>query len=162
MHSASLGQGIRFCFSSISLISRVLRKILQEKIDHPIIVTAHMVNSALVCTTSKNVCTGTISSVSCNILANSSSSRNRVTEISSAEGSWKSLQMEGISSNAGKHISHSMRKSSTTNYESAWGQWISWFNERKVNPFQAPVNYIISFLSEKFDKGLQRRTLNSL
>ena len=168
MHSASLGQGVRFCFSSISLISRVLRKILEEKIDHLIIVTAQMVNSALVCTTSKNVCTGTIASVSCNILANKStgqkspSSRNRVTEISGAEGSWKSLQMEGISSNAGKHISHSMRKSSTTNYESAWGQWISWFNERKVNPFQAPVNYIISFLSEKFDKGLQRRTLNSL
>ena len=142
MHSASLGQGVRFCFSSISLISRVLRKSLEEKIDHPIIATAHMVNSALVCTTSKNVCTGTISSVSCNILANkstgqkSSSSRNRITEVSGAEGSWKSLQMEGISSNAGKHISHSMRKSSTTNYESAWGQWISWFNERKLILFK--------------------------
>ena len=70
--------------------------------------------------------------------------------------------MEGISSNAAKLISHSRRKSSTTNCKSVWGQWTSWCNERQVNPFQAPMNYIISFLSEKFDKGLQYRTLNCL
>ena len=69
------------------------------------------------------------------------------------EGFRESLQMEGISSNAAKFISDSRRKSSTTNYKSAWGQWTSWCNERQVNPFQAPVNYIINFLSEKFDKG---------
>ena len=39
-----------------------------------------------------------------------------------------------------------------TNYESAWGQWTSWCNDRQANPFQAPENYIINFLSEKFDK----------
>ena len=78
------------------------------------------------------------------------------------EGFQQSLQMEGISSNATKLISHSRRKSSTTNYESAWGQWTSWCNERQVNPFQAPMTYIISFLSEKFDQGLQYRTLNCL
>ena len=27
-------------------------------------------------------------------------------------------------------------------------QWTSWCNERQVNPFLAPVNYIINFLSE--------------
>ena len=69
------------------------------------------------------------------------------------EGFRESLQMEGISSNAAKFISDSRRKSSTTNYKSARGQWTSWCNERQVNPFQAPVNYIINFLSEKFDKG---------
>ena len=93
----------------------------------------------------------------------SSSGRNRVTEISSMEGSWKSLLMEAISSNAAKLTSHSIRKSSTTNHKSpCWGQWTSWCNERQVNPFQAPVNFIINFLSEKFDKGLQYRTLNCL
>ena len=74
----------------------------------------------------------------------------------------QSLQMEGISSNVAKLISHLRRKSSTTNYESTWGQWTSWGNERQVNPLRAPVNYIIIFLSEKFDKGLQYRTLNCL
>ena len=33
--------------------------------------------------------------------------------------------------------------------------------KRKVNPFQAPVNYI-NFLSPKFDKHLQYKTLNFL
>ena len=50
------------------------------------------------------------------------------------------------------NFSHSRRNSSTTNYESAWGQWTSWCNDRQVNSFQAPENYIINFLSEKFDK----------
>ena len=72
--------------------------------------------------------------------------------ISDVEGFRQSLQMEGISSNDAKLISHSSRKSS--NYESAWCQWTSWCNERQINPFQALVNYIINFLSEKFDKGL--------
>ena len=44
--------------------------------------------------------------------------------------------------------------------ESAWGHWTGWCNGRKVNPFQAPANYINNFLSEKLDKGLQYRTLN--
>ena len=70
--------------------------------------------------------------------------------------------MEMISSNAAKLSSHSRGKSSTTNYESNWGQWTSRCYERQVNPFQAPVNFIINFLSEKFDKGLQYRTLNCL
>ena len=125
-----------------------------------------MANSALVCTTSKNVCTATIFSasykkfVSKSIGQKSSSSRNRVTVISGVEGFRQSLQMEGISSNAAKLISHLRRKSA--NYESAWCQWTSWCNERQINPFQALVNYIINFLSEKFDKGLQYRTLKDL
>ena len=61
-----------------------------------------------------------------------------------------------------KLISHSRRKSSTTNYKSTWGQWTSSCNEIQVNSFQARANYINNVLSEKFDKGLQYRTLNSL
>ena len=79
------------------------------------------------------------------------SSRNKVTEISGVEGLWKSLLMKRISSNAPTSTWHSRRKSSITNFESAWGQRTSWC-----------VNYIINSLSEKFDEGLQYRTLNSL
>ena len=117
-----------FSFPPLSLISRVLRKILEEKIDHLIIVTPTWQTWQFV-----NKSTG----------QKSSSSRNRVTEISGVEGLRESLQMQGISSNVVKLISH-------------------WCNERQVNPFQAPVNYIINVLSEKFDKGLQYITLNPL
>ena len=87
-----------------------------------------MANSALVCSTSKNVCTGTISSASDKKFVNksteqkSSSGRNRITKISGVESFRESLQMEAFSTNAAKLISHSIRKSSTTNYESALGQ----------------------------------------
>ena len=48
-------------------------------------------------------------------------------------------------------------------HKSAGAQCTSWYNDRQVNPFQAPVvNYIINYLSEKFDKGLQYRTMNFL
>ena len=70
----------------------------------------------------------------------SSSSRNKVFKIRSVEGFQESLQMEGISSNTVKFISHSRGKSSTTNYESAWAQWNSWCHERQVNIFQALKN----------------------
>ena len=69
--------------------------------------------------------------------------------------------MERISSNAAKLISHLRGKSSTTNYKLTWGHWTSWCNERQVKPFQASVNYVINFLSEKFHKGLQYGNLNS-
>ena len=92
----------------------------------------------------------------------STSGRKKVAEISSVEASRESLQMERISSNAAKLISHLRRKSSTTNCESSWRRRSSWCNERQVNTFQEPVNYIINFLSENFDKGLQYRALNSL
>ena len=121
----------------------------------------------MVCTTSKNVCTATISSASDKKFVNkstgqkSSSSRNIVTEISGVEAFWQSLQMEGNLNNASRLISHSRRKIST-NFESAWGQWTGRCNERQVNPFQATVNYMINYLSEKFDKGLQYRTLHCL
>ena len=76
----------------------------------------------------------------------SSTSRSKVTEISGVEGFRESLQMEEILSNAAKLISHSRRKRC---------------NERQINFFQASVNYIINFLPETFDEGLQHRTLNS-
>ena len=117
---------------------------------------------------SKNLYTAIISSASGKKCVGKSTrekvspSRNKITEISGVEGSWESLQMERISSNAAKLIPHSRRKSSATKYESAWGQWNRWCNNRQVNTFQVPVNYIINFLNDKFDKGLQYKTLSSL
>ena len=67
-----------------------------------------MANPTLVCTTSKNVCTATIFSASRKIFVGkkSSFSKNKFTGISGGKGFQESLQMEGISSNAAKLISH--------------------------------------------------------
>ena len=116
-----------------------------------------MANSALVCTTYKNVCTDTISSASIATfltnpqgknypLVETGSLRLAVQNVSGKVCKWREFQAML------PNFSHSRRNSSTTNYESAWGQWTSWCNDRQVNSFQAPENYIINFLSEKFDK----------
>ena len=99
---------VQFCISSIQLDKSGSMEDPPRKnrpSDHSDI---YMANSALVCTTSKNVCTATISSASDKKFVNKSaeqksfSSRNRVTEIRSVEDFRQSLQMEGISSNAAK------------------------------------------------------------
>ena len=170
MHSFILGTGstVLLSFYSIQLDKLRSKEDPSRKNRSSNHSDNHMGNSALISTTSKNVCAATISSASDKKLVNkstgqkSSSSRNRVTEISGVEGFQQSLQMQEILSNAAKLISHSRRKSSTTNCKSTWGQWSGWCNERQVNLFQAPANYIINFLSENFDKGLQYRTLNCL
>ena len=118
-----------------------------------------MANSTLVCTTSKNVCTATISSATVKKFFKKStgqkslSDRNRVTGITGVEDFQESLQMERISSHADRLISHSRIKSSTTNCEPAWGQRTSWCNERQVNSFQAPVNQIIISFRKNLIKG---------
>ena len=122
---SSLGQGIQFCFSSIQLDQLGSTKDLPRENKPSNHSDVCMANSVLVCTTSKNVCTATIFSASDKKFVNkptgqkSSCSRNRVTGINSVEGFPQSLQMERISSNPAKFISHSTRKSSTTNSELA-------------------------------------------
>ena len=122
---ASVRQGVQFCFSSIQLDKSGSREDSQRKDRSSNHSDTHMANAALVCTTSKNACTATISSASDkkfvrkSIRQKSSSIRKRVTEISGVKGFRESLQMDGILSNAAKLISHSRRKSSTTNYEPA-------------------------------------------
>ena len=107
---ASLGQGVQFCFSSIQLDKSGSKEDPPRKNRSSNHSDTHMANSALVCSTSKNICTATISSASDKKFANkftgqkSSSSRNRVTEISSVEDFWESFQMKGTLSNAAKLI----------------------------------------------------------
>ena len=148
----------KLCHQFLWYIAQVLRKILKEKLDHLIIVTP---------TWQTQPWYVKLLQMSVQPLFFLSQIRNLVTnplgkkKISGVEGFQVSLQMEGISSNAAKVVSHSKKKSSTTNYKSAWDQWTSWYNDREVNSFQTPVNYI-NFLSEKYVKGLQYKTINSL
>ena len=84
-----------------------------------------MANSVLVCTTSKNVCTATISSASDTKFVNKSTGQK------SSSNRKRVMRLECC-------------------------------NQRQVNTFQVPVKYIINFLFEKIDKGLQYTTLNCL
>ena len=61
---ASLGQGVQFCFSSIQLDKLGSKEDPPRKNRSSNHSDTHMANSALVCSTSKNICTATISSAS--------------------------------------------------------------------------------------------------
>ena len=71
----------------------------------------------------------------------------------------KTLEAEGISNNAANLISNARRKSSISHYESAWGKWSSWTRQRKIDPVSCSLNFILDFLAELFDKGLQYNTI---
>ena len=82
-------------------------------------------------------------------------------KVSGVESFRESLQMEGISNNAAMLISQSRRAGSISNYESAWSKWAGWCDKGQIDPFCAPLNQVLNYLSELFDQGLQYRTINS-
>ena len=46
-------------------------------------------------------------------------------------------------------------------YESAWKQFCRWCQKKSVNPFSCPLDSILLYLSDLYEKGLQHRTINS-
>ena len=120
-----------------------------------------MANSDLICITSKSVCTATISSASGKKSVNkstrekSSSSRSHallrlaVWKVSGEVCKWKEFQAMLKSL---PHIQREKAQQLITNRPEITG-----LADAMKNTFfiQAPSNYIINFLSEKFDKRLQ-------
>ena len=91
----------------------------------------------------------------------SPSRKTGIAKTSGLENFRNSLQMEGISNRAATLISQARREGSLANYESSFQKWTSWCHRDKVDPFQAPLNKILDFLADLFDKGYQYRTINS-
>ena len=44
-------------------------------------------------------------------------------------------------------------------YESSWKCWCSWCCTRKIDPVSASLKYILTFLSDTFNSGLQYRSI---
>ena len=103
---ASLGQGVRFRFSSFQLEKSVSKEDPRRKDRSSNYSDTHMANSAMVCTTSKNVCAATISSASdkkyvnkstgekssSSTLVETSSLRLAVWKVSGKVCKWKEFQ----------------------------------------------------------------------
>ena len=58
-------------------------------------------------------------------------------------------------------IMASWRKSTQKQYSTYINRWVSFCSERKIDTVQAPIQYIIEFLTELFDSGLGYETLNT-
>ena len=54
----------------------------------------------------------------------------------------------------------SWRHSSKKQYSTYINRWFSFCNERKIDTFQTPIEYIVEFLIELYKSGLSYETLN--
>ena len=70
----------------------------------------------------------------------------------------QNLLAEGISERASNLITNNRRTSSIKHYESAWKKWCGWCSEREISPTRSNINYVLDFLAELFEKGLEYRT----
>ena len=73
----------------------------------------------------------------------------------------KSLKERGISGRVSKILLSSWRSSTEKHYQSAWKSFDSWCFGKSEDPISCPVNIVLEFLTDLFDKGLQYRTINT-
>ena len=88
-------------------------------------------------------------------------SSKQETNISGLKSYRKSLEMEGILSNAVKLISQSKRPGSIISYKSGWSKWTGWCVREKIEQFCAHLSKIVNYLSTLFDEDLQYRAENA-
>ena len=55
----------------------------------------------------------------------------------------------------------SWRDKSTKSYDSSFGKWARWCDERDKNPISGPISDIANFLAELYEKDYQYRSINS-
>ena len=70
-----------------------------------------------------------------------------------------SLQAELISEKAAILISSARREGTNAHYESAWRKYASWCGQRNVDPTRCVLKWVLDFLAELFDSGLEFNTI---
>ena len=79
----------------------------------------------------------------------------------SVEGVRGNLIDSQVSSEAQSIMDDARRAGTKKAYGYAWNKWSGWCNSRHVDPFQAPLGYVLNFLTEIFSAGLEYSTMNS-
>ena len=73
----------------------------------------------------------------------------------------KPLIDSGLSKSATSLISSARRPSSNSDYDSFWGNWVSWCSRKEIDPVLCSVSFILDFLAELFDLGYNYRSVIS-
>ena len=55
----------------------------------------------------------------------------------------------------------SWRDKSTKSYDSSFGKWACWCDERDKNPISGPISDVANFLAELYENGYQYRSINA-
>ena len=67
---------------------------------------------------------------------------------------------QNLSEEASKLLS-SWRQKTSKSYDSLFGKWVRWCNQRNTNPISGSINEVVNFLADLFQQGYQYRSLNA-
>ena len=110
----------------------------------------------MVCNIITNVIKGSIASPSTKRVTEKSirlgppTSGKQISSVSGLDGFRQLLATEGISEQAARLISNCRRTGTT----------FSWCCQRKVDPFQCPLNFVLDYLADLFAKDFEYRSIN--
>ena len=66
-----------------------------------------------------------------------------------------------LSEEASKLLFASWWQKTSKPYDSLFGKWVRWCNQRYTNPISGDINEVVNFLAELFQQGYQYRSLNA-
>ena len=155
--SPSVDQSQTICFPSV-LIGRCLRKIDQDQVNELTLIVpfwhnqtwfplllARLIDTPLILPSFSRIITNPNGEIHPMVAQNSLTlaARNNIQghRISDDSAAW--------------------RKGTEKSYSSAWGKWLLWCNEGKIDPFPSSVGPVLNFLTTQFHEGKQYSTLNS-
>ena len=73
----------------------------------------------------------------------------------------QNLLAEGISERTSNVITNNRRTSPIKHYESAWKKWCGWCSEWEITSTRLNITYVLDFLAELFENGLEYRTIGT-
>ena len=71
------------------------------------------------------------------------------------------LDSQGLSGEAAELILSSWRTKTNKSYDSLFGHWSRWCNQRKADPFSGPVSNVVNFLASLYQEGYQYNSIGA-
>ena len=87
-------------------------------------------------------------------------SNEQNTESSSLENIRLSGKSETLSKTAETLVSKSRAEGTRKHYNSAWGRFVCWCSERKIDPFSCSLEEVMNYLGNMFEEGREYSTIN--
>ena len=121
-----------------------------------------LASSALVSTCTTTVCRPALSTSTINRSLNE---RQPTTSSKQPPAGWletvcQRFEKTEVSAETREILLAAWRRNTTNDYSSAWGKWVGWCGERKINPISVSLNAILEFLKDQFKNGKAYRTIN--
>ena len=71
------------------------------------------------------------------------------------------LNSQGLSSQAAELVLSSWQTKTNKSYDSLFGHWNRWRNQREADPFSGPVSNVVNFLASLYQEGYQYNSIGA-